>query len=103
MEEPEDLLTEELPESYKELIDNEIDLNIVKENAWKQALGGKLKSALRCIISMNGENISIIFDDIFVLFDIGHGLLYKVRFHKVTMIYIFVKALSKGKAYNRKF
>jgi hypothetical protein len=47
MNESEDSLTEELPKSYKELIDSEDDLIRLKENAWKQALGGKHKSALR--------------------------------------------------------
>lgn len=74
-----DIMIEELPESYKELVDNQQSLNFVKENAMKQALKYKVKSALNCFIWMNGHNISITLKDIFTLYDIGQGLLYKVK------------------------
>jgi hypothetical protein len=79
-------LTEKLPESFRELLDSEDDLSRLKENAWKQALNDRLKSVLNSIITMNGKNILIAFDDIFTLYDISQGLLYKVRFLQVIII-----------------
>lgn len=72
-------MTEELPESYKDLVESSHELNLVKENAWKQALNFRIKSALNWIITMNAENIYVILEDLFTLYDIGQGLLYKVK------------------------
>lgn len=79
MDKTEDLMTEELPESYEALITSESEINLVKENAWKQAIKLRLKSVLDIIITMGGKDISITLNDIFILYDISQMLLYKVR------------------------
>jgi hypothetical protein len=88
MDGTEDLMTEELPDSYEGLVTSQNDLNLVKENAWKQALEFKFKSVLDRIITMGGRDISITLNDMFILYDISQMLLYKVRvsFNSQTFI-----------------
>lgn len=82
MEGTDDLMTEELPENYQSLVGSEHELGLVRENAWKQALSFRLKSALNCIITIDGQNTSVGLEDLFALYDIGQGLLYKVTLQK---------------------
>jgi len=78
---------QELPETYNELVSNEVEKSSVRQNALKIALKEKLKSVVNFALPIDGRNMVVSPSDLHLLYDLGFSILYKVN--KITIFKVF--------------
>lgn len=72
-------MKEELPDTFQEIAQEGTERNKLRESSWRQALEGKHKSVIHCMLTKDGSNLVLSSKELFVLYDIGVNFLYKVN------------------------
>lgn len=65
------LKTQELPEDYQELIDDQYEIERLRKTAWKLAIQGMHKDAIELLIIKENSNLTITTDDMYKLYQIS--------------------------------